>query len=122
MIKHLLVVLLAVLCITKSNGQENPTPGNSSVFEKTDAYLKSMVDSLEIVGLNYMVLIDHEIVNQKASRPFLEVLFKINGPLHRVVAIGLHFVKTKLFVKGDSGLHLFNTVQANFGVAELGGG
>ncbi|TAI48881.1 serine hydrolase domain-containing protein [Flagellimonas allohymeniacidonis] len=66
MIKHFLGILLAILCTTKSNGQENRTPEDSSVFEKTDAYLKSMVDSLEIVGLNYMVLIDNEIVHQKA--------------------------------------------------------
>ena len=39
---------------------------NKKIFNKTDSYLESMMDSLKIVGLNYAVLIDNKVVHKKS--------------------------------------------------------
>ncbi|MEQ8422441.1 MAG: serine hydrolase domain-containing protein [Arenibacter algicola] len=36
------------------------------IFDETDAYLEEIIDSLQIVGLNYAILIDNEIVHIKS--------------------------------------------------------
>lgn len=67
MIKHfLLIVLLISIFISKSQCQNKSIPVDKNVFNKTDAYLKEMIDSLNIVGLNYAVLIDDELLHEKA--------------------------------------------------------
>lgn len=44
--------------------QEDTNSDLNAIFLKTDAYLETMRDSLEIVGLNYAILVDNEIVHQ----------------------------------------------------------
>ena len=44
----------------------NAQQTNESIFDKTDAYLKETIDSLQIIGLNYAILIDNEIVHMKS--------------------------------------------------------
>lgn len=39
---------------------------NKKIFNKTDRYLASLMDSLKIVGLNYTVLIDNKVVHKKS--------------------------------------------------------
>lgn len=65
--KHfLLIVLLTSIFISKSKCQNKSFPEYKNVFNKTDTYLKDMIDSLNIVGLNYAILIDNELVHEKA--------------------------------------------------------
>lgn len=67
MIKHFLsILLLVVIFISKSQCQNTSIPLDKNIFNKTDAYLNEMIDSLNIVGLNYAVLIDNEVVHEKA--------------------------------------------------------
>ncbi len=44
----------------------NAQQTTESIFDKTDAYLKETIDSLQIVGLNYAILIDNQIVHTKS--------------------------------------------------------
>lgn len=62
----LILFIITNIFIAKSHGQEKPLIAGKSVFMKTDDYLEKTIDSLEIVGLNYAVLIDNEVVHQKA--------------------------------------------------------
>lgn len=67
MIKYfLLILLLTGIFISKSQCQNKSIPVDKNVFNKTDTYLKEMIDSLNIVGLNYAVLIDDELVHENA--------------------------------------------------------
>ena len=67
MMKNLiLLILLTSIFSTKLHSQEKSNLVNSQIFDKTDDYLEKMIDSLEIVGLNYAILIDNEVVHQKA--------------------------------------------------------
>ncbi len=60
--KLILQLLLITCLIGKSYAQEN----DKSVFSKTDAYLESTIDSLKIIGLNYVILVDNKVVHQKS--------------------------------------------------------
>lgn len=60
--KLILKVFLLICLIAKSYAQEKKKP----VFNATDAYLESVIDSLKIVGLNYAILIDNKLVHKKA--------------------------------------------------------
>lgn len=62
----LLALLLASVFIPNLQCQEKSGGVDSQIFLETDAYLKAMIDSLDIVGLNYAILIDNEVVHQKA--------------------------------------------------------
>ena len=62
----LIIFLITNLFIIRSYCQEKSLIKDRSVFVKTNNYLKEIIDSLEIVGLNYAVLIDNELVHQKA--------------------------------------------------------
>ena len=62
----LILFLITNIFIAKSYGQEKPLTADKSIFKKTDDYLEKTIDSLEIVGLNYAILIDNEVVHQKA--------------------------------------------------------
>ena len=52
--------------MTKLHGQGQSLVVDSKKISKTDDYLEKMIDSLGIVGLNYAILIDNELVHQKA--------------------------------------------------------
>ena len=55
--------LLLILCLVwNSNAQKT----SETVFEKTDAYVENIIDSLQIVGLNYAVLIDNKVKHTKS--------------------------------------------------------
>ena len=62
----LMLLLLSGVFIINSYGQENPTPADNSVFNKTDGYLEEMIDSMGIVGASYAVLIDNKVVHKKS--------------------------------------------------------
>ena len=48
-----------------ANSYQRPN-AEVSIYEKTDVYVKKMLDSLDIVGLNYCVLIDGKVMHKKA--------------------------------------------------------
>lgn len=60
--KLILQLLLITCLIGKSYAQKN----DKSVYSKTDAYLESTIDSLNIIGLNYVILIDNKVVHKKS--------------------------------------------------------
>ena len=62
LMKLILQLFLITCLIGKSYAQEN----DKNVFSKTDAYLESTIDSLKIIGLNYAILIDNEVVHKKS--------------------------------------------------------
>ena len=62
----ILVIVLTSVFITKSQCQEKSIRENIKLFNEADDYLEKMIDSLEIVGLNYAILIDNKLVHQKA--------------------------------------------------------
>ena len=65
--KNFVITLLIISCLLiASCSQKQSNSIDETVFNKTDNYLEKMMDSLEIVGLNYMVLVDNEIVHKKA--------------------------------------------------------
>jgi CubicO group peptidase (beta-lactamase class C family) len=61
-----LFTLLATIFISNTRCQERVKETHNKVFVETDAYVKMMMDSLEIVGLNYAVLIDGKVMHKKA--------------------------------------------------------
>lgn len=61
-----LVGLIISCCFWVSCQQKSKTNGEANVFDKTDVYVEKMMDSLDIVGLNYSVLINGEVVHKKA--------------------------------------------------------
>jgi len=61
-----LIILLIYCCIITSCQHQSKTNGEVIIFEKTDTYVKKMMDSLDIVGLNYCVLIDGKVMHKKA--------------------------------------------------------
>ncbi len=62
----LLTILLSGILTSLLYSEGNSTFSGNTIFNETDAYLEKMIDSLEIVGLNYAVLIDNKVVHQKA--------------------------------------------------------
>jgi CubicO group peptidase (beta-lactamase class C family) len=60
--KLILQLFLITCLIGKSYAQQN----DKNVFSKTDAYLKSTIDSQQIIGLNYVILIDNKVVHKKS--------------------------------------------------------
>ncbi|MFT5168491.1 MAG: CubicO group peptidase (beta-lactamase class C family) [Saprospiraceae bacterium] len=54
---------LVVGCQLSSNNNDTVT---ETIFDKTDAYVEKMMDSLEIIGLNYAVLIDGKVTHKKS--------------------------------------------------------
>lgn len=65
--KNIVLLLLFISFFSaKSQGQDKSVLVDSTIFNQTDNYLKKMMDSLGIVGLNYAVLIDNELRHQKA--------------------------------------------------------
>lgn len=56
------LLFLLVGLVQLSNAQQT----KERIFDETDAYLEEIIDSLQIVGLNYAILIDNEIVHIKS--------------------------------------------------------
>lgn len=48
------------------NAQQKNNKVNVVLFKQTDAYVTQMMDSLQIVGLNYAVLMDNKVVHQNS--------------------------------------------------------
>lgn len=61
-----LSLLIFNCCLVASCQQASNTNGEVSIFEKTDTYVSKMMDSLDIIGLNYSVLIDGKVMHKKA--------------------------------------------------------
>jgi CubicO group peptidase (beta-lactamase class C family) len=61
-----LIGLIISCCFLISCQQKSKTNGEATVFDKTDVYVEKMMDSLDIVGLNYCVLIDGKVMHKKA--------------------------------------------------------
>ena len=67
--------------MTKLHGQGQSLVLDSKIISKTDDYLKKMIDGLGIIGLNYAILIDNEMVHQKTfvlSLAQLQVGMRLN--------------------------------------------
>ena len=64
---YLTTFFIMLTSITTSFAQQqSKTNSEVSIFEKTDTYVEKMMDSLDIVGLNYCVLIDGKVMHKKA--------------------------------------------------------
>ncbi|GJQ63385.1 MAG: serine hydrolase [Melioribacteraceae bacterium] len=63
-LKYLLSLLMLLFTITLA--QNNSTKIDNNRFKQTDTYVQTMIDSLQIVGLNYAILVDNELVHQNS--------------------------------------------------------
>jgi CubicO group peptidase (beta-lactamase class C family) len=61
-----LFILIIYCCFITSCQKQSKTNVEVTIFEKTDTYVKKMMDSLDIVGLNYAVLVDGKVMHKKA--------------------------------------------------------
>lgn len=61
-----IVALTIYCCLILSCERQSKTNGEGTIYEKTDIYVKKMLDSLDIVGLNYCVLINGKVMHKKA--------------------------------------------------------
>lgn len=61
-----LIILFTIIFFSNANCQEKSNQKDSKIFAATDNYLEKMIDSLEIVGLNYAILIDGKLIHKKA--------------------------------------------------------
>ena len=64
-IKQLKIVLCCFFLIASCQ-QQTETNDEEIIYEKTDAYVKKMMDSLDIIGLNYAVLMNGKMMHKKA--------------------------------------------------------
>lgn len=60
------ILLLSCFLFLANCKQQVKTTDEEVVFDETDAYVKMMMDSLEIAGLAYAVLIDGKVMHKKA--------------------------------------------------------
>lgn len=61
------LIILIIYCILfASCQQQSKNNGEAIVFEKIETYVEKMMDSLDIVGLNYCVLIDGKVMHKNA--------------------------------------------------------
>ncbi len=61
-----LIILVTIIFFSQAYCQEKSSEKDNQLFTKTDNYLEKMIDSLEIVGLNYAILIDGKLKHKKA--------------------------------------------------------
>ncbi len=61
-----LIILIILCCFISSCEQQSKTNKEGTIYEKTDDYVKTMMDSLDIIGLNYCVLLDGKVMHKKA--------------------------------------------------------
>ncbi len=59
---RIIIFILIGLTITTGSSQEI----DDRIFNKIDAYLENTIDSLQIVGLNYAILVDNNVVHKKS--------------------------------------------------------
>jgi CubicO group peptidase (beta-lactamase class C family) len=59
-------LIINFLLILASCQEQAKTNNQDSIYDETDAFVGRMMDSLEIVGLNYAVLLDGKLVHKKA--------------------------------------------------------
>jgi len=59
-------LILQLFLITSLIGKSYAQQKEENIFNKTDTYLESTIDSLQIIGLNYVILIDNKIVHKKS--------------------------------------------------------
>jgi len=66
--KHIIVtffIISSILFYSSCQSKEKPIKTNDvSIFDKTDTYVEKMMDSLDIIGLNYAILIDGKVVHK----------------------------------------------------------
>ncbi|MGI9532020.1 serine hydrolase domain-containing protein [Lutimonas sp.] len=60
------IILMSAAMLCLSCQQNAVTKDEESIYDKTDAYVLDMMDSLDIIGLNYCVLIDGKLMHKKA--------------------------------------------------------
>lgn len=90
------IILLSFL-FTNCQDQAK-TNKETTIFDKTDIYLTEMMDSLDIIGLNYAILINGKVVHKKAmglANFELQVPMKENN-LFAVASISKLFSSTAL--------------------------
>ncbi len=63
---YVMKLILQLFLITCLIGKSYAQDYNKSVLNNIDNYLENTIDSLDIVGLNYAILIDNEIVHTKS--------------------------------------------------------
>lgn len=61
-----LIIPIIYCFFISSCEQQSKTNEERTIYEKTDDYVKIMMDSLDIVGLNYCVLLDGKVMHKKA--------------------------------------------------------
>lgn len=98
--KKLFCIILTVSLISCNNKtiDNQETPNKSSIYNKTDAYVSKMMDSLNIIGLNYAILLDNKVVHQQTmglANLDLQVPMKLNN-LFAVASISKLFSSTAL--------------------------
>ena len=88
--KYIYQVILLICCFTlmvSCQKQTKVNDGNEEViYDKTDAYVKNMMDSLEIVGLNYTILIDGKVMHKKAMG-FANIEHQVPMTLDKLFAV-----------------------------------
>ncbi len=66
MTKNLFLFILFIIIFSRANCQERLNQIDNKTFTDTDNYLEKIIESLEIVGLNYAVLVDGKVAHKKA--------------------------------------------------------
>jgi len=61
-----ILILFTSIFFSQANCQEKSSKNENELFAKADNYLEKMIDSLEIVGVNYAILIDGKLKHKKA--------------------------------------------------------
>ncbi len=66
--KHIFegLILISAAILFISCQKEVKATSKESIYDKTDAYVTTMMDSLDIIGLNYCVMIDGVVQHKKA--------------------------------------------------------
>ncbi|MDD7885473.1 serine hydrolase [Flavivirga sp. 57AJ16] len=94
---YLLIIISFTSCKNKTEHNSKSLTKNS-IYEQTDAYVNKMMDSLGIIGLNYAILLNKEVVHQKTfglSNLDLQVAMKQDN-LFPVASISKLFSSTAL--------------------------
>lgn len=60
--KQISLIFFLIALFGKSNAQQ----ASENIFNEIDAYIQKAIDSQQIIGLNYAILIDNEVVHKKS--------------------------------------------------------
>ncbi len=63
---YCLILLVSITACKQQTEDTSKDQKKPSVYDQTDTYVSKMMDSLDIVGLNYAVLIDGKVMHKKA--------------------------------------------------------